>query len=78
MARGQERIAVNMPIQGLAADIIKIAMVKIQEFIKEKHMQEDVITLIQIHDELILEVKSEIIKEVVSLFKKYNGKTRQN
>ncbi len=69
MARGQERIAVNMPIQGLAADIIKIAMVKIQEFIKEKHMQEDVITLIQIHDELILEVKSEIIKEVVSLFK---------
>ncbi len=74
MARGQERIAVNMPIQGLAADIIKIAMVKIQEFIKEKHMQEDVITLIQIHDELILEVKSEIIKEVVSLFKKYNGK----
>ena len=69
MARGQERIAVNMPIQGLAADIIKIAMVKIQEFIKEKHMEKDVITLIQIHDELILEVKSEIIKEVVSPFK---------
>ncbi|HUS50071.1 MAG TPA: DNA polymerase I, partial [Candidatus Paceibacterota bacterium] len=43
MARGQERIAVNMPIQGLAADIIKIAMVKIQEFIKEKHMEKDVI-----------------------------------
>jgi len=69
MARGQERIAVNMPIQGLAADIIKIAMVKIQEFIKEKHMEKDVITLIQIHDELILEVKSEIIKEVISPFK---------
>jgi len=69
IARGQERIALNMPIQGLAADIIKIAMVKIQEFIKEKHMEKDVITLIQIHDELILEVKSEIIKEVVSPFK---------
>jgi len=37
-------------------------------------MKKDVITLIQIHDELILEVKSEIIKEVVSPFKKYNGK----
>jgi len=69
IARGQERIALNMPIQGLAADIIKIAMVKIQEFIKEKHMEKDIITLIQIHDELILEVKSEIIKEVVSPFK---------
>jgi len=69
IARGQERIALNMPIQGLAADIIKIAMVKIQEFIKKEHMEEDVITLIQIHDELILEVKSEIIKEVVSSFK---------
>jgi len=69
IARGQERIALNMPIQGLAADIIKIAMVKIQEFIKEKHMEKDVITLIQIHDELILEVKSEIIKEVVPSFK---------
>ncbi|HUS48877.1 MAG TPA: DNA polymerase, partial [Candidatus Paceibacterota bacterium] len=44
-------------------------MVKIQEFIKEKHMEKDVITLIQIHDELILEVKSEIIKEVISPFK---------
>jgi len=44
-------------------------MIKIQEFIKEKYTKEDVITLIQIHDELILEVKSEIIKEVVSLFK---------
>jgi len=69
IARGQERIAVNMPIQGLAADIIKIAMVKIQKFIKEKHIEGDVITLIQIHDELILEVKSEIIKKIVPSFK---------
>ena len=69
IARGQERIAVNMPIQGLAADIIKIAMVKIQKFIKEEHMEKDVITLIQIHDELILEVKSEIMKKIVPLFK---------
>jgi len=69
IARGQERIAVNMPIQGLAADIIKIAMVNLQKFIKEKHMEADVITLIQIHDELILEVKSDIIEKVLSPFK---------
>ncbi len=69
IARGQERIALNMPIQGLAADIIKIAMIKIQELIKNKHIEDDIKTLIQIHDELILEAKSEIIKEVAPLFK---------
>jgi len=69
IARGQERIALNMPIQGLAADIIKIAMIKIQELIKNKHIEDEIKTLIQIHDELILEVKSEIIKEIAPLFK---------
>jgi len=69
IARGQERIAVNMPIQGLAADIIKMAMIKIQELIKKKHMEEDIIILIQIHDELIIEIKSGIIKEIVPIFR---------
>jgi DNA polymerase-1 len=69
IARGQERIALNMPIQGLAADIIKISMIKIQELIKDKQIQGDIKTLIQIHDELILEAKSEIIKEIAPLFK---------
>jgi len=69
IARGQERIALNMPIQGLAADIIKISMIKIQELIKDKHIEDDIKTLIQIHDELILEAKSEIIKEITPLLK---------
>ena len=69
IARGQERIALNMPIQGLAADIIKIAMIKIQELIKSKHIESDIKTLIQIHDELILEVKSDIIKGMSPLFR---------
>ena len=63
-AREQERIALNMPIQGLAADIIKIAMVKIQEFIEDQHLEEGVKILLQMHDELILEVKSEIIRKI--------------
>ncbi len=69
IARGQERIALNMPIQGLAADIIKIVMIKIQELIKSKYIESDLKILIQVHDELILEAKSEIIKEMSLLFK---------
>lgn len=63
-AREQERIALNMPIQGLAADVIKIAMNKIYKFIKNNRLEEQIKILLQIHDELILEAKSEIIKEV--------------
>jgi len=63
-AKEQERIALNMPIQGLAADIIKMAMIKIQNLANDKRFNEKVRILLQIHDELILEVKSEIIDEI--------------
>jgi len=65
LGREEERMAINMPIQGLAADIIKMAMRRIQDWIEEHHYQEKTKILIQIHDELILEVQSAII-EVVS------------
>lgn len=64
LGREQERIAINMPIQGLAADIIKMAMKQIQDWIEEHHYQRKARILIQIHDELILEVKSAIIEAV--------------
>lgn len=50
------RIAINSPIQGSAADIIKLAMLKINEVLGE-----DINILLQIHDELIFEVKDEKI-----------------
>ena len=49
-----ERVAVNMPIQGSAADIIKIAMVKIHGKIKETA---DIKMIIQVHDELVFEIE---------------------
>jgi len=48
-----ERMAINMPIQGLAADIMKLAMIKVYEYFKD---DKDVKMILQIHDEIILEV----------------------
>lgn len=69
-AKEQERIALNMPIQGSAADIIKMAMIKIQDFIVTNNLEEKARILVQIHDELILEIKFEIIEELAPFFKK--------
>lgn len=57
-----ERMAINMPIQGTAADIIKIAMINIQERMDENNMQS--MMIIQVHDELIFEVFQEEMGEM--------------
>lgn len=54
-----ERMAINAPIQGSQSDIIRIAMVKISEYIKELKLENEVRMLLQVHDELIFEIKDE-------------------
>jgi DNA polymerase-1 len=54
-----ERIAVNMPIQGLQADIIKLAMIQIDEYLKEK---QDIHMILQVHDELVFEVAQDKVE----------------
>lgn len=58
VAHAAERMAINMPVQGLAADIMKLAMLAVAELI-EKDFKESVVMVLQVHDELIFEVKEE-------------------
>ena len=61
-----ERMVINAPIQGTAtADIIKLAISKVEEMISQKGMTKDVGLLMQIHDELVYEVKDEMIESFV-------------
>jgi DNA polymerase I len=67
-ARGfAERTAVNTPLQGTAADLIKLAMIRIEEEIERRGMQAGM--LLQVHDELVLEAPPEEIDEVRKLVK---------
>ena len=52
-----ERTAINTPIQGSAADLIKKAMIEVQEYIEKKDLE--VSMLLQVHDELVFEVKAD-------------------
>ena len=60
-----ERVAMNSPIQGTAADIIKIAMVRVNQRLKEENLRSRLI--LQVHDELLIETAVEEIQQVSAI-----------
>ena len=62
-----ERIALNTPIQGSAADIIKISMVKVYNELKKRNMKSKLI--IQIHDELVVDAAEDEVEEVKEIMR---------
>ncbi|MDR3318187.1 MAG: DNA polymerase I [Clostridiales bacterium] len=62
-----ERAAMNMPLQGAAADIMKLAMIKVNDALRESGIKAKLI--LQVHDELIVEADASCAKEAVALLK---------
>ena len=62
---GAERIALNTPIQGTAADLIKLAMIRVEKALNENFPEAKL--LLQVHDELIVECPEAIAPQVADL-----------
>lgn len=60
-----ERMAINAPVQGTAADVMRIAMIDVQHYLKKKKYGEKARMLLQVHDELVFEIDEKLIDEVV-------------
>ena len=60
-----ERVALNAPIQGTAADIIKLAMIRVRDRLKSEGLASKLV--LQVHDELIVECPEEMAAEVAAL-----------
>lgn len=60
-----ERVAMNMPIQGSAADIIKLAMVRVSDEIKARQLRAKLV--LQVHDELLIDAPQDEVDQVVAL-----------
>lgn len=58
-----ERMAINAPIQGTSADLIKLAMVKINEYVEKEKLEEKIKLVMQIHDEVIYEISEKEVEK---------------
>jgi DNA polymerase-1 len=62
--KAAERMTVNTPLQGTAADMIKVAMIETNKMLEQNYKNEDIRMLLQVHDELLFEVRDSKINEL--------------
>lgn len=60
-----ERMAINAPVQGTAADAMRVAMNNVYHYIIAEKKTEDIRILLQVHDELLFEIKSEVVEKEI-------------
>ena len=65
-----ERMAINHPIQGTAADLMKMAMIRVYDFMHHNLKESEAKILLQVHDELVCEVKEKLIAQITPELKK--------
>ena len=65
-----ERMAINAPIQGTNADIVKIAMKHIDDYLVKENLENDAQLILQVHDELVYEMREGKVKEISENIKK--------
>ena len=69
MRKGAERTAINAPMQGTAADIIKRAMVRVDNWLRDSEL--DARVVMQVHDELVLDVREDLVDQVSAGLKEH-------
>ena len=75
LRKGAERTAINAPMQGTAADIIKRAMVAVDTWLGESGL--DARVILQVHDELVLEVREDLVEQVKAEIRPYMSNAAQ-
>ncbi len=69
MRAASERMAINAPMQGTQSDIVKLAMVRIDAWLREKGLPDRAHLLLQVHDELLFEIETDTVKEYTQKIK---------
>ncbi len=64
-----ERMAINAPIQGTEADVIKLAMIHIDQYLKREKLDTKIHLLLQVHDELVYEVEKDVVEKITPAIK---------